>query len=69
MFSTTFINIDQRANDDDAHIDFANIQVTDGQVGFNTPMSSLAQISHNIHRELMVWYVDSLTIIGSDNCR
>ena len=50
------------------HIDFFGIQVTDGKVGLDAPMSLLAKISHNTHTELVVRNVNSFTIIASYNC-
>lgn len=50
------------------HIDFIDIQMTDGYVGLDAPMSLLAKIPDNIYRELVIWNVNCFTIIASYNC-
>lgn len=49
------------------HVNFVNIQVADSKVSLNSPMGFLGQISHNIHCEFMVWNVNCLAIITSND--
>lgn len=58
-----------RQTEIDSHINFLDIQVTDSEVGLNAPMSLLAEISNNIHSELMIWNVNCFAIITSYDCR
>lgn len=44
-----------------------DIQVTNGKVSFDTPMSFLTEISHDIHSEFVVWDVYCFTIFTSNN--
>lgn len=50
------------------HIYFVDIQVTNSEVGFNSPMSFLSKIPHNVNCEFVVWNVNCFAIIGSNNC-
>jgi hypothetical protein len=52
---------------ENAHINFVNIQVTDRNVTLDTPMRFLSQISHNIDSELVIRNMNCLTIITSNN--
>lgn len=49
------------------YIYLMDIQMTNGKVSFDAPMSFLSEISDNIHCELMVWDVYSFTIFTSYN--
>jgi hypothetical protein len=40
--------------------------VTNGEMVFDSPMSLLAQISHNTNREFVVWYVNGFPIVSPD---
>ena len=48
-------------------MNFADIKVANGKMGFDSPMTLHAQISHNTNCELVVWYVNCFTIISSNN--
>lgn len=45
-----------------------DIQVTDGKVSLDAPMSLLAKIPHHINSEFVIWDVYCFAIISSYNC-
>lgn len=51
-----------------SHVNFIDVQMADGKVGFNPPVSFLTEISNDIHGKLMVWYVNCFTIFTSNDC-
>lgn len=59
------INNEKKLNQHYPHIDLIGIQVTDGKVFLDAPVSSLAKITHNIRRKLFVWNMYCFTIITS----
>ena len=50
------------------HINLVDIQVADGKVSLDAPMSLLAKIPHNIHGEFVVGNVNCFPIITSYDC-
>jgi len=43
--------------------------MTDSQMRFDTPVSLLTQIADYAHTELMIWNMDSFTIVPSNHSR
>lgn len=71
--SIIFNRVEMQQNEENpqlmfTHIYLIDIQVTNGQVGFDTPMSFLTKISHNIYCELVIWNMYCFTIFTSYNC-
>lgn len=48
------------------YINFADIEMANGKMGFDSPMSLLAQISYNANCEFVVRYVYCFPIISSN---
>lgn len=59
------INNDKKLNQHYPHMDLMDIQVTDGKVCLDAPVSPLTKIPHNIRRKLFVWNMYCFTIIAS----
>ena len=60
------ISLNRAVNWKSTHINFIDIQMTNGYVVLDAPMSLLAKIPHNIHSELVIWNVNCFPIVASN---